>query len=165
MSRFYAPVLGLALFLTSFTASALEMEIEAVMSPKEEIRHDFVDGSKQFVLMVRREGNAKGTGPFAGSAVTEYGFHQIAPGVGGDPHGYLVLSSPGGDVAYVKWQVRAVFVPGSDGKPKLLDNGVWELVGGTGAFKGMKGAGTLHIKPVTNTDRRFILEGELAPAT
>jgi len=28
-----------------------------------------------------------------------------------------------GDVAYVKWQVWAVFVPGPEGKPILLDNG------------------------------------------
>lgn len=45
----------------------------------------------------------------------------------------------------------------------LRDNGVWEVVGGTGKFKGLKGAGMLHIKPVSPTDRNFILEGELVP--
>jgi hypothetical protein len=61
-----------------------------------------------------------------------------------------------GDVAYVKWQVRAVFVPGPEGKPVLLDNGFREISGGTGKFNKMSGAGILHIKPVSQTDRRFI---------
>jgi hypothetical protein len=47
----------------------------------------------------------------------------------------------------------------------LLDNGVWEVIGGTGNFKGLKGAGILHIKPVSATDRNFILEGEIVPAS
>lgn len=112
--------------------------------------------------MVRREGVAQGTGILAGASVTEYGWHDIVPGVAGDPRGYLVFTLLPDDVAYVKWRVRAVFVPGSDGKPKLLDNGFWELVGGTGKFKGLKGAGTLHIKAVSPTDREFSLTGEIA---
>ncbi len=59
--------------------------------------------------------------------------------------------------------VRAVFVPGPDGKPKLLDNGFWEVVCGTGRFDGLQGAGTLHIEPAGGADRRFILAGELLP--
>lgn len=144
-------------------AVAGEIKIEAVMSPKEQIRLDFQDGSKHFVLMVRREGQATGSGPLAGAQVTEYGFHDLMPGLSGDPHGYLVFAS-GGDLAYVKWQVRAVFIPGADGKPKLLDNGVWEIVGGTGRMKALKGAGTLNIKAVSPTDRRFILTGEIVSA-
>ncbi len=50
------------------------------------------------------------------------------------------------------------------GKPKMLGNGHWELVGGTGTFAGMKGVGTLQIKRASKTSRRFILEGELVPA-
>jgi hypothetical protein len=69
---------------------------------------------------------------------------------------------PGGDLAYIKWLVRGVFVPGPDGKPTLLDNGVWEVVIGTGKLKGLKGAGNLHIKAVSATDRKFMLAGELA---
>ncbi len=138
--------------------------VEAVMTPKEQIRLDFADGSKHFVLMVRREGKSVGQGPLAGAAVTEYGVHDITPGIGGNPSGYLVFTQPDGDVAYLKWLVRAVFVPGADGKPALLDNGVWEVVGGTGKLKGLKGAGTLHIKAVSPTDRKFILEGELVNA-
>jgi hypothetical protein len=147
------------------TAVAASIKVEAVVTPKEQIRLDFADGSGHFVLMVKREGKATGSSPLAGAAVSEYGRHDIVPGVGGDPSGYLVFTTPSGDSAYVKWLVRAVFVPGPDGKPMLLDNGVWEMVGGTGNFKGLKGAGILHIKPVSSTDRNFILEGELVPAS
>jgi hypothetical protein len=145
-------------------ARAEPLRIEAVMSPKEQIRLDFADGSKHFVLMVRREGQASGEGVLAGASVVEHGMHDIVPGVGGNPLGYLVFANGAGDLAYVKWQVRAIFVPGPEGKPALLDNGFWEIVGGTGAYAGMTGAGTLHIKPETQTDRRFILDGEVFPA-
>jgi len=140
---------------------AAKMEIEAVMSPKQQMKLEFADGSKHFVLLVRREGVATGTGPLAGASVTEYGMHDIVRGVGGEPRGYLEMKASNGDIAYIKWQVSAVFVPGENGKPKLLDNGFWELVGGTGSFKGMKGAGALNIKPASKTDRKFILKGEI----
>jgi len=146
-------------------ALAEPVKVEAVMSPKEQMKLDFADGSKRFVLFVRREGKAEGTGALAGASVTEYGMHDITPGVGGDPRGFLVFTGASGDLAYVQWRVRAVFVPGDGGKPKLLDNGFWEIVGGTGGFAGMKGAGTLHIKAASTTDRRFILDGELVPAS
>ena len=158
----YASWLAAALltFATTLT-SAAPVKVEAVMSPKEQIRMDFVDGSNHFVLMVKREGKATGQGVLSGAAVTEFGRHDIVPGVGGDPSGYLVFTSAEGSIAYVKWTVRAVFIPGPDGKSMLLDNGVWEVVGGTGNFKGLQGAGTLHIKTVSPTDRNFILDGEL----
>jgi hypothetical protein len=155
-------VLGAATTLVN----AAPVKIEAVVSPKELIRLDFADGSKHFVAMMRREGKATGQGILSGAVVTEYGMHDIQPGISGDPHGYLVFTLPDGDIAYVKWVVRGVFVPGADGKPMLLDNGVWEVVGSTGKLKGLQGAGTLHIKPVPSPqDRNFILEGELVPAT
>ncbi len=135
------------------------------MSPKEQIQLDFADGSKHFVLMVKREGKATEEGLLAGAAVTEYGRHGITPGSGVDAIGYLQFTMPGGDLAYIKWLVRGVIVPGPDGKPMLLDNGVWEAVNGTGKLNGLKGAGTLHIKPVSPTDRKFILDGDLVPAT
>lgn len=143
------------------SALAEEVELQAVMVPQEQIRLDFEDGSKHFVLFVRREGKAEGGGPLDRSAVTEYGMHDIVPGEGGDPIGYLRFQAEDGALAYVRWRVRAVFVPGSDGKPQLLDNGTWEVVGGTGQFGGLAGAGTMNIKPVNETDRRFILKGDL----
>lgn len=145
-------------------ANAETLKIDAVMTPKEQIRLDFKDGSNHFVLMVRREGKAEGQGVLAGAAMTEHGYHDIVPGIGGDPRGYLVATRPDGDMAYISWTVRAVFIPGADGKPVLLDNGVWEIVSGTGKLKNLKGAGTLHIKAISPTDpaRRFTLEGETA---
>lgn len=142
-------------------AQAEEIALEAVMVPQEQIRLDFEDGSKHFILMVRREGKAKGSGPLGGSTVSEYGMHDIVPGLGGDPRGYLRFEAEDGSLAYIRWRVRAVFVPGADGKPQLLDNGFWEVVGGTERFAELVGAGTLHIKPVNRTDRRFILKGDL----
>lgn len=142
--------------------AAAELNVKAVMTPKEQMRLEFADGSGHFVLMVRREGKVDGVGPLTGAGVTEYGWHDLVPGVAGDPRGYLVFTLPGGDVAYVKWQVRAVFVPGADGKPKLLDNGFWEIAGGTGMFHGARGAGTLHIKAVSPTDREYSLTGEIS---
>ena len=143
-------------------ANAAELNVKAVMSPKEQMRLDFADGSQHFLLMVRREGKTEGTGALAGASVTEYGWHDIVLGNAGDPRGYLVFSASKEDIAYVKWQVRAVFIPGADGKPKLLDNGFWEIAGGTGKFKGVRGAGTLHIKAVSPTDREYSLTGEIA---
>jgi hypothetical protein len=55
--------------------------------------------------------------------------------------------------------VQATFVPGTDGQPRLLDNGVWRFVGGTGSLKDLKGAGTLHIKAVSASDREFQFRG------
>jgi hypothetical protein len=150
-----------ALYGMSVATLAAPVKVDALVTPKEQIRLDFADGSKHFVLMVRREGKATGQGLLSGATVNEYGRHDITPGVGGDPSGYLVFTLSDADIAYVKWLVRAVFVPGADGKPVLLDNGVWEVVSGTGKLKSLKGAGTLHIKPASQTDRIFALEGEL----
>ena len=156
-----ATVITAGLFGIPAMAMAANIGIKAVMTPKEQMRLDFADGSKHFLLMVRREGKTAGTGPLAGASVTEYGYHDIVPGDSGDPRGYLVFALPNGDAAYVKWQVRAVFVPGEGGKPKLLDNGYWEIAGATGGLKGLKGAGTLHIRAVSPSDREFELTGEL----
>jgi len=161
MKKLLLTAVAAALLAASLPGSAAEISVKAVMAPKEQMRLDFADGSKHFLLMVRREGKAAGTGPLAGASVTEFGYHDIIPGDSGDPRGYLVFSLPSGDHAYVKWTVRAVFVPGEDGKPKLLDNGVWEIAGATGQLKGLKGAGILHIRAVSPADREFELTGDL----
>ena len=142
-------------------AQAEIVKFEAPVSQKEAIKLDFADGSKHFFLLVRREGKSEGQGPLADANVTEYGAHDIAPGVGGEPRGYLEFTKADGDKAYIKWTIQAVFVPGPDGKPKLLDNGVWQVVSGTGKLAKLKGAGTFHLVPTGPTDRRFVLEGEL----
>ena len=142
-------------------AFAEHLHIEAVMSPKEQMQLNFKDGTNHFVLLVRREGKAEGEGILAGTSVVEYGMHDIIPGVGGTPTGYLELTAANGDIAYVNWHIGAVFVPGPDGKPVLLDNGYWQIVSGTGGLKNLVGAGTLHLKAVSPTDRRFILDGDV----
>lgn len=144
------------------TAMAEPLNVQATMVPKEQIKLDFKDGSGHFVLMVRREGTATGTGLLNEASIVEFGRHDIIPGVSGDPSGYLVATKGEGNVAYIKWTVRAIFLPGKNGKPELNDNGFWEVVSGTGSFKGLKGAGTLHIKSASPTDRIFILDGNLS---
>lgn len=162
--RQLAAVAFCATSLASASAMADPLSVQATMVPKEQIKLDFKDGSGHFVLMVRREGTAAGSGLLNGAQFVEFGRHDIVPGVSGDPSGYLVATQGEGNIAYIKWTVRAVFLPGKDSKPELNDNGFWEVVSGTGSFKGLKGAGTLHIKSATQTDRIFILDGQLAPA-
>ena len=143
------------------SAWAEPMAIKAVMSPKDQIYVDLPTREKHFVLFVRREGKATGTGVLNGAQLTEYGMHDIRPGVDGSPRGYLVGKLPNGDQVAIQWEVQATFIPGPDGKPRLLDNGVWRVVGGTGGFERAKGAGTMHIKAVSPQDREFSLEGEV----
>ena len=149
------------LFFIAGSAIAEPLNVQATMVPKEQIKLDFKDGSNHFVLMVKREGTASGTGALDGAQIVEYGRHDIIPGVSGDPSGYLVVTKGEGNIAYIKWTVRAVFLPGKDGKPEINDNGFWEVVSGIGSFKGLKGAGTLHIQSANPTDRIFILNGRL----
>jgi len=156
---------GLALLAISGSAVfAAPLQIEARMSPTQQLKLDFKDGSGHFVLFVRREGKSQGNGLLSQMSVTEFGMHDITPGIGGEPTGYLVFAAPNGDEAYVRWNVQATFVAGPDGKPLLLDNGVWRLASGTGQFANHKGAGVMHIKAVSPTERLFTLEGEITPA-
>lgn len=149
------------LWLLPMTAWSEPIDIKALMSPKEQIYVDLPTPQKHFVLFVRREGKAKGTGILNGADLTEYGMHDIRPGLDGSPRGYVVAKLPSGDQAVIQWEVQAIFVPGPDGKPKLLDNGVWRFIGGTGGLEGIKGAGIMHIKTVSPTDREFSFTGEV----
>jgi hypothetical protein len=157
---FKSATLAVAFSLFAGSAMAEPVNIEAVMAPTDVIRMDFKDGSKHFVAMVRRTGNATGSGLLAGTAVVEQGWHDINPPFGADPQGYLEMTADNGDVAYLKWTVRAVFTKG-EAKPQLHDYGFWELVSGTGQFADKRGVGTLEIHPVSKTDRKFILSGEI----
>lgn len=142
-------------------AKAEPVKFDALVAQKEALRLDFADGTKHFFLLVHRQGKAEGDGPLAGAAVNEYGAHDIVPGIGGEPRGYLEFTKANGDKAYIKWMIQAIFVPGPDGKPKLLDNGVWQVVSGTGKLGKLKGAGTFHLVATGATERRFVLDGEL----
>ncbi|MEP6609721.1 MAG: hypothetical protein ABJA83_13740 [Burkholderiaceae bacterium] len=156
----FAAFLATAAFcvLAGAGASAEPMKIEAVVTPKADAKMEFADGSKRYVLAAQREGKTTGTGPLAGSTMLEWGFHDVNPATGANSNGYLVFTAVGGDIAYVKYQSRAVPVPGPDGKPRFLANGVWETVGGTGKLQGLRGTGTLHFYP---RERQWVLEGEM----
>ncbi|WP_210250719.1 hypothetical protein [Bradyrhizobium hipponense] len=156
----YALIVGLTAVAVS-TAKAETVKFDALVAQKEALRLDFADGSKHFFLLVHREGKSEGQGVLADATVAEYGAHDIVPGIGGEPRGYLEFTKPDGDKAYIKWAIQAIFVPGPDGKPKLLDNGVWQVVSGTGKLEKLKGAGTFHLVATGPTERRFVLEGEL----
>lgn len=163
------------LFLRSFAATALvalavgparaePMKIEAVLTPKTESKLEFADGSKRYLLATQREGKAAGNGPLAGAAMLEWGVHDVNFATGANAGGYLVFTAADGDIAYLKYQFRALFVPVADGKTRLLANGVWETAGGTGKFKSLRGAGTLSIKAPSPTQRHWTLDGDLAAA-
>ena len=146
------------------SAWAEPLTVKAVMSPKEQIYVDLPTPEKHFVLLVKRQGRATGTGVLDGAELTEYGMHDIRPGRDGTPRGYVVAKLPNGDQAVIQWEVQATFVPGPGGKPKLLDNGVWRFIGGTGGLSRITGAGIMHIKPVSPKDREFQFDGEVVIA-
>jgi hypothetical protein len=162
MTRFnIVAAVATPLVIVASLAHAEPVKFEALVSQKEAIRLDFTDPSKRFFLMVRREGRSEGHGPLAGATVQEFGVHEVVPGVGGEPRGYLEFVTADGSKAYLKWIIHAVFVPGPDGKPKLLGNGAWEVSAGTGKLEQLKGAGRLSLGFPGPTDRRFMMEGEL----
>lgn len=133
------------LMLMGSTAIAAPVSVTTVLDPQEQMRFEMGDGTPHFVLAVRREGVSEGEGVLAGAKVTEFGWHDIQPPMGGDPRGYLRFEAENGDVAIVKFTVRAVFMAGAD-KPELHDDGFWELVNGTGQFEGKRGVGALRIE-------------------
>ena len=147
----------------SASADAAEVSIKILFpATLESIDMRFEEGSKHFITMLRREGTAEGSEPLAGAAVTEYGWHDVNPPKGADAHGYLQFKITNGDIANIKWTLRAVFFKGKE-KPKVADHGFWELVSGTGQFKDMTGVGTLTIEFLSKTERLFVLDGELGP--
>ena len=165
ISKIKRAVFGAALgvVLSAGAVIAAPVSIEAVMTPQQQMKFKFGDGTKHFILAVRREGKAEGSGILAGTSVTEFGWHDIYPPFGGDPGGYLQLTDDKGGVAVIKFKVRAVFMKGAK-KPKLNDYGFWELVNGTGKFAGKRGIGSLRIEPAGGPKRKFVLVGEIGDA-
>jgi hypothetical protein len=145
--------------LAGSSAVAAPVAVEILLTPQEQMKYEFADGSKHFILAVRREGVAEGSGMFAGATVTEFGWHDVHPPISGSPQGYLRIATQNGDIAVLRWTVKAVFLKG-ESKPALFDNGVWELVRGTGQFTDMRGVGSLVIEP-RGGPNLFILKGEL----
>jgi hypothetical protein len=158
-SAFVLAIAAVAAFAGS-SAVADPVSVEILLTPQEQVKFDFADGSKHFVLAVRREGKAEGSGAFAGAAVTEIGWHDVNPPISGDPQGYLQVTAENGDVAVLRWTVKATFVKGAEGKPALFNNGFWELVSGTGQFAEKRGVGSLVITP-RGGPNLFTLVGEV----
>jgi hypothetical protein len=101
-------------------AAGEPLNVKGVFVPKEQIYYEFPTAQQHFVLFVKREGVLEGGGVLDGAAALEYGMHDIYPGVGGRPRGYVVATLKDGAQAVIEWEVQATFVPGPDGKPKLL---------------------------------------------
>lgn len=152
--------LSAAALMLAGSAYAAPVSVTTVLDPQEQMRFEMGDGTGHFVLAVRREGASEGEGLLAGAKVTEFGWHDITPPMAGDPRGYLRFEAENGDVAIIKFTVRAVFMKGAD-KPELHDNGFWELVSGTGQFAGKRGVGALKIEAAGGPKRLFTLEGEI----
>ncbi len=164
MRPIQAALLGLILCLGATGAAAEPMTLDVVLSPKDQINLDFKDDSRHFVILMQREGSADGSGVFEGAKVVEYGMHDVTSGDSADASGYFEATTTGGDIAYFRWRLRAVFVAGPDGKAKVINSGYWELSGGTGQFASLRGVGTLLLEFVSKTDRRYLLEGDISPA-
>lgn len=147
--------------LANGAALSAPMKIEAVIAPKSESKLEFADGSKRYLLATQREGKAAGNGPLAGATMLEWGVHDVHPGAGANANGYLVFTTPDGDMAYLKYQFRAVFLPGPEGKQRPLINGFWETTGSSGKLKGLRGAGTLQITAPSPKERQWVLTGDL----
>lgn len=150
--------------LANGAALAAPIEMEAVLAPKADSKLDFADGTQRYLLATQREGKAAGNGPLAGATMLEWGVHDVNPAVGANANGYLVFTTAEGDVAYLKYQFRAVFLPGPEGKRRLLANGFWETTGGTGKLKGLRGAGPLQISAPSPKERRWVMTGDLVSA-
>lgn len=164
MRRIQAALLGLTLGLGASGVAAEPVTVDVVLSPEDEMRLDFQDESRRFVALLQRAGEADGSGAFTGAKVVEYGMHDVVVGDGGEASGYLEATTTDGDIAYFRWWLRASFVAGPDDQTKVINDGHWELVGGTGQFASMRGVGTLSLEFVSETDRRYVLEGDISPA-
>lgn len=152
--------IGAMMFGLASTVMADPVRIEAVMKEREHMRMDFADGSQRYVALMRREGTSSGAGPIAGAKVIELGVHDVTPNVATDTVFYHAFVLPNGDAAYIRSTFRGVTVQGVDGKPKNALNGLWEIISASGRLKGLKGAGTVHLKRLSKEDRQFNFDGE-----
>ena len=156
-------VLSFALCLGAAQAVAEPVTLDAVLSTTDSISLNFKDDTRRFLTLLQREGTATGAGPFEGAKVVEYGMHDVTGGEAAEATGFLEVTTTTGDVAYFRWSLRAFFVGEPAGKTRLANAGHWELAGGTGQFATLRGVGTMAIQVPSKTERRYILEGEIAP--
>jgi hypothetical protein len=143
-------------------AHAEHVRFDAIIASKADVSLDFADSSQHVVRLVQREGTIKGTGALSEATVLEWGMHDMLFAKGAaDGNGYLVVTKSPGDIAYLKFQWRAILANGADGKPVPLMGGHWEVVGSTGALKGLAGFGTMRIDVLKGTERHWMFDGDL----
>mgnify|MGYP003700556215 FL=1 len=159
-----ATLLGFVLSLSIPDARAEAVKLDAVLSTSESISLAFKNDDRRFVTLLKREGTASGSGIFKGAQVVEYGMHDVIAGDTAEAAGYLEATTQGGDAAYFKWQLRATFVQGPEGKTRVVNAGTWEIIGGTGRFADQRGVGSLRIEFPSKTERRYIFEGDISPS-
>lgn len=162
-SGLHRMVLALALVAAGTgNAQAERVSFAAVIEPKADVTLAFADGSQHLVRLVQREGKVSGDAPLSGATMLEWGLHDLAPASGGgDGLGYLVFTKSQADVAYVRFQWRIIGAGVTAGVPQYLMSGIWEVVGATGALKGLTGLGTLRINMLSATQREWLFEGDL----
>ncbi len=155
--------LGLALmFACTGSALAERVKFAAIIAPKADVTLAFADGSQHVVRLVQREGKVTGDAPLTGATMLEWGLHDLAPASGGgDGLGYLVFTRSEADIAYVRFQWRIIGAGEAGGVPQYLMSGFWEVVGATGALKGLTGLGTMRINMLSATQREWLFDGDL----
>jgi hypothetical protein len=132
--------------------------------PNEYTKLEFADGSNRYVALVRRSGRVVGSGMFRGAMVQEWGFHEVTlgPEANGRGTGYLVITRGPGDALYLKTQLRQLTLPSKTDEPSSVFNGLWEVSGATGIYKGLEGTGTLRINRLSEFERQWLLDGEMS---
>jgi len=152
----------LSIFSAQDTALAAGApSVEGTLVQKSEIRLDFKDQNKHFFAMTLWEGPVDGSGPFAKAKVLYYGVQNVFPGSAGSQSGFITITKSDTDIAYLKWSTQSNFLTGTDGNPLIIDQGNWTFIQGIGAFKNLKGSGTMKLRIVKNDERTLILEGNL----
>lgn len=132
--------------------------------PNEYTKLEFADGSNRYVALVRRSGRVVSGGMFRGAMVEEWGFHEVTlgPQANGRGTGYLVITRGPDNALYLKTQLRQLTLPTKTDEQSSVFNGLWEVSGATGMYRGLQGTGTLRINRLSEFERQWLLDGEIS---
>lgn len=86
----------------------------------------------------------------------------LRPETNGRGTRYLVITCGPGGILYLKTQLRQTTLAGKRGESPSAFNGLWEVSGATEKFNGLPDSGTLRIDRLSESERQWILEGELS---
>ncbi|MBI2468100.1 MAG: hypothetical protein HYV62_09835 [Candidatus Rokubacteria bacterium] len=134
-------ICGVGLLVASAIPEAAgePLNVKGVFAPKEQIYYEFPTAQKHFVLFVKRESVLEGSGILDGAAAVEYGMHDIYPGAGGRPRGYVVTTLKDGAQTVIEWEVQATFIPGPTASRSFSTTGSGGSSGALGAWSGSRG--------------------------